>query len=101
MKLGKISFLQSAGMVAYIALVAFVLRSAPGWFGEGPDFFGITFFLTLLVTSVLASGLLTLGYSAYLAFEKRKVADAIRLVAYTAVWLMFFATLIIYISVRF
>ena len=88
--LGFIAFLQSLGLVIYISLVALLFLQGEKWFGKVPNYWGPLLFLTLFCTSALVSALLTLGYPIILFWEKEKTVEALKLVVYTAGWLIFF-----------
>ena len=88
--LGFIAFLQSLGLVVYISLIALLFFQGEKWFGNVPNYWGPFLLLTLFCTSALVSAILTLGYPIILFWEKEKTVEALKLVVYTAGWLIFF-----------
>ena len=93
--LGFIAFLQSLGLVVYISLIALLFFQGEKWFGKVSNYWGPLLFLTIFVTSALVSALLTLGYPIILFWEKKKTVEALKLVIYTAGWLIFFVLIFI------
>lgn len=85
-----ISFLQATGLAIYISLVSLIFWKGNEWFGPATNFFGPMLVLTLLVASALICGGMALGYPLYLALEKKKTKEAIRIVAYTTIWVIVF-----------
>ncbi|MFA4954458.1 MAG: hypothetical protein WC641_04050 [Patescibacteria group bacterium] len=74
------SLASSAGVVIYVAGVAWLMQNAQDLFGNSPNFnpmFAVTGFLMLFVFSATITGGLVLGYPAYLYFEGQK-KDALR-----------------------
>jgi len=67
------------------------------WFGPLFSFLGPALFLTLFVASALICALLVLGYPLILFWERKQTTKALKLVAYTTAWLVFFIFLIILI----
>jgi hypothetical protein len=95
-KLGlcKISFLQALGLVSYCGLIGIVFWRGERWFGQVPNFLGPFLMLVILVTSALICGLLALGYPAFLYLKQNETNKAVKLVCYTAGWLIGFSLLI-------
>jgi len=92
--LGFIGFLQSLGLFSYCSLVGLLFWKGNEWFGKVPNFWGPLLFLSLFVVSSLICALLALGYPIFLFWEKKKKAEALRLVGWTALWLVLFVLLI-------
>lgn len=96
-----IGFLQAAGVVAYISLVATIMNNGSQVFGAlDNSFFGPVVFLTLFAVSILICGFITLGYPVRLFWIEKKPAEAIKIVWYMTAFLalsllVVFATLII------
>lgn len=86
--LGLIGFFQALGLVGYCSLIAFFISQANKWFGKAPNYFGSLLFLMLFTTSAFISALIVGAYPFILYFNKKKTEDAIRLVFYTAGWLL-------------
>lgn len=99
--LGLISFLQALGLALYCSLVAVLFWKGNQLFGNVPNYWGPVLFLIIFTTSALVSALLVLGYPFYLFWQKKQVKTAIRLVGYTAVWLVGFVLLAILLMVIF
>ena len=88
--LGFIAFLQATGLLVYCGLVGYLMWQGENWFGPPYIFLGPVLFLILFVASALISAFLILGYPFILFWEKKKTLEAIKLVAYTIAWLVFF-----------
>jgi hypothetical protein len=83
----KRSLVSAAGVVAYVAIVAWIMNSAERWFGDGPDILGGIAFLLLFVVSAATVGLAIFGQPVMLYLDGQK-RDAIKLLTYTLVWLL-------------
>jgi len=94
-------FLQAIGLVFYCALVGLIFWRGNQWFGPAHLYLGPTMVLILLVVSVLISGLLVLAYPAFLFWEKKQRLEAVKLVACTSAWLVFFIGLFIFSLIIF
>src|SRR3989344_8355343 len=94
-----IAFLQASGLLAYCSLVAVILWNGNRWFGNVTGYFAPLLALVLFTTSALISALLTLGYPALLLWEKKQPIQALKLVAYTAGWLVLSTLLVILILI--
>lgn len=86
--LGVIGFFQALGLVGYCSLIALFISQANKWFGKAPNYFGPLLFLMLFTTSALISALIVGAYPFILYFNKRQTKQAIKLVFYTAGWLL-------------
>ena len=94
-----ISFFQAFFQLIYIALVAILFWKGNELFGRVPNYIGPVMFLLLFVASALISALIILGYPFYLFWEEKKTKKALKLVAYTTVWLIFFLLMILFFLV--
>jgi len=95
-----VAFLQALGLVVYCGLVGLIFWKGGDWFGKPPHlFFGPVMLLVLFVASALISALIVLGYPFILFWEKKKTVEALKLVIYTAIWLLFFIFLIAFLLV--
>jgi hypothetical protein len=83
-----ISFLQALGTIGYCGLVGLVFWKGNDWFGKVSNYLGPLLVLSLFATSALVTAFLTLGYPAWLVWKKKEVEKALRVVGYTAVWLV-------------
>lgn len=92
--LGLIAFLQALILVVYCSLVAFVMWNSNRWFGKVPNYFVPLLILILFTTSALISGIITLYYPFILVWKKKQTDQALRLVLYTAGWLVLFSLLV-------
>jgi hypothetical protein len=99
--LGLISFLQAFGLAIYCGLVSLFFWKGNEIFSNTPNFLGQILALVLFVTSALISGLLVLGYPLYLFWHKKQTQKALRLVGYTALWLVSFILLTILLLIIF
>jgi len=90
-----IAFCQALGLVVYCGLVSLLFWQGENWFGRYPTFLAPLLIIVLFSTSALIAALLTLGYPFVLFWKKKQTMQALRLVGYTAVWLVFFIVLII------
>lgn len=91
-----ISFLQALGLTLYCSLVGLIFWQGNKWFGTVPNFWGPLLFLILFVFSAVISALIVLGYPFILFWEKKQTKESLKLVLYTAFWLVFFILLIMY-----
>ncbi len=98
--LGLIAFLQAAGLIAYCSLVAVLFWQGNRLFGKVPNYLGPMLFLVLFSTSALICAIITLYYPFVLFWQKKQTDKALRLIVYTAGWLIAF-TLLILLSLVF
>jgi len=94
-RLCSISFLQALALSAYISLVSIIFWRGNQWFGPIKSILGPMLVLTLFVVSALICAIIVLGYPVYLFWEKKQRKSAIRIVIYTAFWLIGFFFLIL------
>jgi hypothetical protein len=87
--LAGIALLQAVGLISYCGIVALVFMSGNKWFGP-MSWWGPLLFLVLFVVSALVSALITLGYMVYLIWDRKQVKEGLRVVTYTALWLLVF-----------
>ena len=90
-----IAFLQSWTLVVYTVIIGLIFSRGEEWFGPIYNFFGPLFFIILFVTSAIIAALVVLGYPFMLFWEEKKAQEALKLVAYTTVWLIVFVLLTI------
>jgi len=95
-----IGFLQATGLAIYCSLVAVLIWNSNHLFGKINDFRGPLLFLILFVTSALVSGILTLGYPVILFWQKKEQVKAIKLVSYTAGFLILYTLLALLFLLR-
>lgn len=88
------SFLQAAGVVLYVAIVALILNNGAVIFGNMNSLFGPIAFLLLFVLSVAITATLTVGRSVLMYFENQK-KEAVRLFLFTVGWLFAFTFIIL------
>ena len=91
----KLGLLQALGIVIYCGLVGLIFWRGNQWFGKMNNYLGPVLVLTLLSVSVLVCGLLAFGYPVMLFWDEKKTRDALKLVGYTAAWLLGFIFLIL------
>jgi hypothetical protein len=89
-----ISFLQALGLSSYISLVAVIFWKGDEWFGQANNYLGPALVLTLLVASALTCGAIALGYPLYIALDKKKTQEAIKIVVYTTLWVIIFFAIV-------
>src|SRR3989339_1905454 len=94
-----IGFLQAAILTVYCGLVGLLFWKGNDLFGKTLSFAGPFLVLVLLAASALVCALITLAYPIYIFWEKKQTQKALKLVGYTAGWLLIFIILIILISV--
>jgi len=92
-KLCKIAFLQALGLVSYIALVSVVFWQGNNWFPQMNSYFGPMIFLTLFAVSALISALIVGRYPFILWHKKKNAEDSVKLLTYTAGYLIGFIIL--------
>jgi len=90
---GFVGFLQAVGVVIYCLLVAILFWKGNAWFGKMNHYWGPVFFLVLFSASALVCGLLVFAYPVYLFWDEKKSRESLKIVAFTAAWLVFFAAL--------
>jgi hypothetical protein len=99
--LGFVAFLEATGLVLYCSLVGLLFWQGNNLFGPPFTFIGPAMFLVLFVVSAMISALIVLGYPFVLFWEKKKTSEALKLVIYTAGWLIlytiFFLTILVII----
>lgn len=95
-----IALFQALGLTAYCGLVGMIFWKAEEWFGRAPDYLGPVLMLTLFSTSALICALLTLGYPAFLLWKKNQPVNALKLIGWTAGWLMLIVLLILLVVSR-
>ena len=88
--LGMVALFQALGLVVYCGLVGLLIWRGNKWFGPMTGFLGPLLFLSLFVVSALICALIGLGHPFLLFWEGKKPEEALRLVAYTAAWLILF-----------
>ena len=88
------SLLQALGTTAYVSLVALIFWRGNQWFGKMNPYLGPVLVLTLLVISAIICALIVFA-KPFLLWQTKKPKKALKLVAYTAGWLVlfFFVTL--------
>ncbi|MBI5127498.1 hypothetical protein HZA76_03540 [Candidatus Roizmanbacteria bacterium] len=95
------SFIQAFSLFAYIGLIAFLLANGDRWFGRVPNYLGPLLFLTLFSTSALICAIITLYFPFILFWEKKQTMSAVKLVVYTARWLILFTLIILVLVIIF
>ena len=98
--LGAIGLLQALGVTAYCGLIGVIFWKGNEWFSRMPDYFGPVLMLTLLSTSALICALMTLAYPAFLIVKKNQPVKALKLIGFTAAWMVLFVALIMWRVVR-
>src|SRR3989344_9421153 len=94
--LAVIGLAQGLGVTAYCSLVGLIFWKGNEWFGKMPEYFGPVLMLTLLSTSALICALITLAYPAFLIWKKNQLVKALKLIGFTAVWMVLFVVLIMW-----
>jgi len=90
-----ISFIQALVLSIYCGIVALLMWQGENLFGKMTNFLGPVLFLILFVASALICGLIVLGYPIYLFWQKKERVLALKIIGYTAGWLVFFIILLI------
>jgi hypothetical protein len=85
-----IGFLQALGLALYCTLVGLIFWKGDTWFGNIDSPLGPFAMLSLFVVSVLICALITLGYPFIVFWDKKNTKQALKLILYTAGWLMLF-----------
>jgi len=88
-----IGLIQSVGLSLYCALVGTIFWRADTWFGNDSSILGPFAMLSLFVVSALICALIALGYPFIVFWDKKNTKQAIKLIIYTAGWLIFFITI--------
>ncbi len=76
------------GTTAYVSLVAVIFWKGNQWFGEMNPYLGPVLVLTLLVVSAIICALIVFA-KPFLLWQAKKPKKALKLVTYTAGWLIF------------
>jgi len=92
-----IGFLQALGLSIYCALVGVIFWKGNTWFGKANNLIGSFAMLSLFVVSTLICALIALGYPFIVFWDKKNTKKALKLVIYTAGWLMFFVVITLFI----
>lgn len=85
-----IGFLQSLGLVAYCSLVATIIWKGETWFGKMGTLLGPILFLSLFVVSVIICALIAGAYPFIVFWDKKNTKEALKMVGFTAAWLVLF-----------
>ncbi len=88
-----IAFIQAFGLVLYCSLVGLLFWKGNTWFGAINNPLGPFLVLSLFVVSALICTLTALGYPFLVFWNKKNTKEALTLVAYTALWLLLFVIL--------
>lgn len=89
----KVSFLQALGLLLYVCLISIVFWKGNQWFPKMHPYVGPILMLTLFAVSALISAIITLGYPFILWQKHKKTKEAVRIVIYTALWVVGFLVL--------
>ena len=90
-----IGFLQALGLIVYCGLVGFIFWKGNTWFGNLNNIIGPVIMLSIFVVSALICALIALGYPLMLFWDKKETKGALKLVTYTAGWLLLFVLIIL------
>lgn len=96
-----ISFLQALGLTIYVSLIGLLMWQGNAIFGKMDTFLGPTLFLIIFVLSAVVCGLVFGYYPFILWWEHKETKKAIRVVFYTAGWLVFFGIFTLILMVLF
>ena len=94
--LAAIGLVQALGVTAYCGLIGVIFWKGEEWFDRMPNYLGPVLMLTLLSTSALICALITLAYPAFLIWKKNQPVKALKLIGFTAVWMVLFVVLIMW-----
>lgn len=83
-----IGLFQALGVTAYISLIGVIFWKGNEWFNDMPNYLGPVLMLSLLSTSALICALITLGHPAFLIWKKNQPVQALRLIGFTAGWMV-------------
>jgi hypothetical protein len=92
------SFVNSVGVLVYVALVATIIQNGEKIFGQMKNFAGPIAFLLLFVFSALVTGLLVLGRPVYLFLDGFK-KESVKMLLYTVGWMFLIMVLVLVASV--
>jgi len=88
-----IGFIQALGLSIYCALVGVIFWKGNTWFGKANNLIGSFTMLSLFVVSALICALIALGYPFIIFWDKKNTKQALKLVIYTACWLVLFVVI--------
>lgn len=80
--------LQALGVAAYCGLAGIVFWKGGQWFGNQTNYVGPFMVLTLFSASALVCAFIALGYPAFLIWKKNQPVRALRLIGWTALFLV-------------
>jgi hypothetical protein len=90
MPLPLIGLLQALGLGFYCSLVGIIFWKGNAWFGNIDNSWGPLAMLSLFVVSALICALIALGYPFLVFWDKKNTKEALKLISYTAAWLLLF-----------
>ena len=96
-----IAFFQALGLVLYCGLIGLLMWKGNDLFGKINNLLGPTLFLVIFVFSAIICALIAMGYPFYLFWEKKDTKKALRLVGFTAGWLVLFVLMIMLLLIIF
>lgn len=91
-----VGLLQAIFLSLYCALIGTFFWKANSWFGNINNLFAPFIMLSLFVVSALICAIISLGYPFIIFWDKKNTKQAIKMVLYTAGWLILF--IIIFLS---
>jgi len=96
----RYSFIHALGVLIYVSLVALLMNYGNDIFGKINNVWGPIAFLLLFVLSALIVGMLVLVKPIILYLDGKK-KEAIKLLIYTAAWLLIFTLIALLILIIF
>lgn len=85
-----VGFLQATAVALYCLLIGLLIINGEQIFGTPDSFLGPAMFLVLFVVSALVVALFTLAYPIMLFWDEKKTKEALKLIGYTVIWLIFY-----------
>jgi hypothetical protein len=89
-----IAFLQATGLTLYCGLIGLLMWKGNNMFGKMNNSLGPTLFLAVFVFSAIICALIALGYPFIIFWDQKNTKKALKLVGFTAGWLLLFVVLI-------
>lgn len=96
-----VAFLQAVGLTMYCSLIGVLLFNSNRWFGKMNNMLGPVLFLAIFVVSAMICALITLGYPFLVFWDQKNTKKALKIVGFTAGWLVLFIFVLMILLIIF